>query len=223
MASIRTSLQPALDFLAELAEHNSREWFNANRASYEEAHAAFEAFVESMIVGLEKTEDLGGVTARDSMMRIYRDMRFSRDKTPYRTNFGASIVAGGRKSGRLGYYVQIQPRDHSFIAGGLYEPSADQIARFRRAIARDASEFHKICKASAFRKYFGALEGERLSRPPQGYAPDHPEIELLKLRQVLVMHPVTDREVAAADFDKHALLVCKAMRPFNDYLNRVLG
>ncbi|MGB8646756.1 MAG: DUF2461 domain-containing protein [Anaerolineae bacterium] len=216
-------LKPALDFLADLAVNNNRAWFTENRERYDQARTAFEMLVESLIAELEKAQDLGGITARDCMMRIHRDMRFSRDKTPYRINFGANIVAGGRKSGRLGYYIHLQPGDQSFIASGLYEPGSDQLARFRQAIARDASAFNKIVKARLFVKNFGAVGGERLSRVPRGYPPDHPEIELLRLKQVLVMHPVADRDITSPDFAKQTLLVCKAMKPFIDYMNSVIA
>ncbi len=217
------ALQVSLDFLADLGVNNNREWFNENRPRYEQARTAFEMFVDNLLAELARSQDMGMVTARDCIMRIHRDLRFSRDKTPYRTNFGADIVAGGRKSGRLGYYIQLQPGDRSFVAGGLYEPSPDQLARFRQAVARDASGLKKIVKSRGFVRNFGAIQGERLSRAPQGYSPDHPEIELLRLKQVLVMHPLTDREVVSPDMLKKTLAVCRAMRPFIDYMNNVIA
>ncbi len=216
------NFKPALDFLGKLKSNNNREWFQKNRAAFDEAQEAFAIFVDTLIRDMGWVDNLAGVSAKDCIFRIYRDVRFSKDKSPYKTNMGAEIVGGGRKSGRLGYYVHIAPHDQSMLAGGLYMPSGEQIAKFRQAIARDAKKFKKIVNNKEFKKYFGTLEGEKLKTAPQGFARDHPEIELLKLKQVVVHHRLSDKQLLSPNFASYALKVFKAMKPFLDYLNSVL-
>src|SRR5215510_11241128 len=134
-------LKPVLDFLSDLKKHNNKEWFEKNRAAYETAKANFEALVDQLIGEYGKIENLGGITAKDCVMRIYRDVRFSKDKSPYKTNMSATIAPGGKKSTSLGYYLHLQPHNETLIAGGMYMPTPEQLARFRSAIDRNAILF----------------------------------------------------------------------------------
>jgi uncharacterized protein (TIGR02453 family) len=215
-------LKAVLAFLRDLRENNNKAWFDSNRARYEQAREAFEYLVESLISELSPGLDLKGISARDCIFRINRDIRFSKDKTPYKTHLSAEIAPGGRRSGNLGYYIHIAPDDESLIAGGLYTPTPEQLAKFREVIARDARPFKRLLSSKDFVRYFGSIEGERLSTAPQGYSRDHPEIDLLRLRQVTVVHHLTDKQVLAQDLPTHAIQIMKAMKPFNDYLNHVL-
>jgi uncharacterized protein (TIGR02453 family) len=219
---MKVNLKPTLEFLGKLRDNNNRMWFQENRTAFDQAQEAFAIFIDALIRDLGKFENMAGVSAKDCIFRIYRDIRFSKDKTPYKTNMGAEIVGGGRRSGRLGLYFHIAPHDQSMIAGGLYMPSGEQITKFRQTIARDARKFKKIVNEKEFKKYFGKLEGEKLKTAPQGFARDHPEIELLKLKQVLVHHPLSDKQVLAPNVEAHVVGVCKAMKPFLDYLNDIL-
>jgi uncharacterized protein (TIGR02453 family) len=216
------SLKPVLAFLRDLRENNNKAWFDTNRTRYEQAREAFEDLIGYIISELSAVQDLRGVSARDCIFRINRDIRFSKDKSPYKTNLGAEIAPGGRKSGKLGYYIHLAPHDGSMVAGGLYMPSSEQLAKFREAIAREASAFKRITNEKDFVRFYGSIEGERLSTAPQGYSREHPEIELLRLKRVTVVHHFADKQVLAQGFPAQALQVMKAMRPFNDYLNRVL-
>jgi uncharacterized protein (TIGR02453 family) len=155
--SNRSDIEPVLDFLKGLQKNNNKAWFEKNRAAYERAKAHFEAFVDELILGLGNVEDLRGVTARDSVMRIYRDIRFSKDKSPYKTGMGASIGPGGRKSSRLKYFLHIEPHDASLIAGGLHMPEPAQIAKFRAAIDRDARPFKAIVNGARFKRFYGTV------------------------------------------------------------------
>jgi uncharacterized protein (TIGR02453 family) len=215
-------LKASLAFLRDLRENNNKAWFDSNRARYEAAREAFEYLVEFLISELGPELDLKGVSARDCMFRINRDMRFSKDKTPYKTHLSAEIAPGGRRSGKLGYYLHLSPDDESLIAGGLYTPTSEQLAKFREAIARDARPFKRITRSKDFVRYFGGFEGDRLTTAPQGYSRDHPEIDLLRLKQVTVVHHLTDKQVLEQDLPTQAIQIMKAMKPFNDYLNRVL-
>jgi len=215
-------LRPVLDFLSDLKEHNNKTWFEEHRAAYDTARMHFENFVDQLIGEYGKTEDLGGITAKDCIMRIYRDTRFSKDKSPYKTNMGATIAPGGKKSASLGYHLHMQPHDETLIAGGLYMPTPAQLASFRAAIDRDAAPFKTIIGDKEFKKYFGTLEGERVKTVPQGYTRDHPEIELLRFKQVVVVHRLSDEMVLSPTFRTHVIKTFTAMKPFLDYLNAIL-
>ena len=211
-----------LVFLDELSRHNSRDWFEKNRPVYEGARATFEQFIDSLIDTFRTSDNLLGLSAKECVTRIYRDIRFSKDKTPYNTNFSAIIAPGGKKSSLQGYYVSIGPRGHSLIAGGLHMPSPEQLSRFRQAIDHDAASFKAITGNKAFIQQFGKIQGERLKTAPKGVDRAHPEIELLRLKEVTVLHYFTDQEILAVDFPGRAVMVCRAMRPFLDYLDEVL-
>ncbi len=214
-------LRSALQFLSRLKKNNDREWFQKNKDQYEQAMGQFEQLVARLIVGLSPLEDLEGLTPKDCIMRIYCDVRFSKDKSPYKTGLGAGIVSGGRKSGRLGYHLHLQPGGATMVAGGLWEPTPEQLSRFRQAISRDAGSFKRILDASAFKRHFGHVTGEKLKTVPQGYPADHPEIDLLRYKQVCVMEEFDDDKVTSSTFPESALESLTSMKPFIDYLNRV--
>src|SRR6266498_5939603 len=215
-------LKPMFDFLTALKEHNDKPWFEEHRADYELARERFESFVDQLIAAYGAIEDLGGITAKDCVMRIYRDTRFSKDKSPYKINMSATIAPGGKKSSSLGYYLHIQPHDETLIAGGLHMPTPEQLARFRMSIDRDAAPFKAIIEDKEFKKYFGNLDGEKVKTVPQGYSRDHPEIELLRFKQVVVAHRLSDEMVLSSAFSTHAIKTFTAMKPFLDYLNAIL-
>ncbi len=216
-------LQPMLKFLAQLRQHNDRAWFEAHRADYEDAKLRFETLVDQVIVGLAPIDDLAGLQAKDCVMRIFRDVRFSKDKSPYRTSFGATLSPGGRKSRKLGYHMSLAPGGESIIAGGLYMPEPAQLNRLRDALAEDARPLKAVAADKSFKKYFGQLEGEKLKTVPQGYDRDHPDIELLRFKQLVAVHRLPDEVVLGPRFAAHAVKVCEALKPFNDYLNDILN
>jgi len=215
-------LKPVLDFLSDLKGHNNKAWFEEHRSAYDTARTNFENFVDQLISEYRRIDDLGGITAKDCIMRIYRDTRFSKDKSPYKTNMGATIAAGGKKSTSLGYHLHMQPQDETLVAGGLYMPTPEQLARFRKAIDQDAAPFKAIIDDKEFKKYFGTLEGEKIKTVPQGYTRDHPEIELLRFKQVVVVHRLSDEMVLSSKFRTHVIKTFTAMKPFLDYLNAIL-
>ena len=215
-------LKPALDFLSQLEQNNNKAWFDAHRAAYEAARDAFADFVDDLIRGISAFDDLGDLSAKDCVFRINRDVRFAKDKSPYKTNMGAHIAPGGRKSGKLGYYLHIEPHDKSFVGGGLHMPMPPQLAAFRKAIARDASAFKQITRSKSFVQHFGTVSGERLSTAPQGYPRDHAEIELLQLKEVVAGQRIPDASVLSPDLAAHALKAFKALKPFLDYLNSIM-
>jgi uncharacterized protein (TIGR02453 family) len=211
-----------LDFLSDLKGHNNKAWFEEHRSAYDTARTNFENFVDQLISEYGRIDDLGGITAKDCIMRIYRDTRFSKDKSPYKTNMGATIAAGGKKSTSLGYHLHLQPHDETLVAGGLYMPTPEQLARFRMAIDQDAAPFKAIIDDREFKKYFGTLEGEKVKTVPKGYTGDHPEIGLLRFKQVVVVHRLSDEMVLSPKFSAHVIKTFTAMKPFLDYLNAIL-
>ncbi|MFN8493701.1 MAG: DUF2461 domain-containing protein [Caldilineaceae bacterium] len=211
-----------LNFLNELRDNNNKAWFEQNRARYEQAKTSFEQFIAQLIAGLSASDDMTEVAAKDCIFRINRDVRFSKDKSPYKTGMGANIAPGGKKSNKLGYYLHLEPNGASMAAGGLYMPTGEQIGKFRQAIDRKSEVFKAIIAAPAFVHAFGTVTGDKLATAPQGYSRAHPEIDLLKLKQIIVMHHFTDEEVAAPVFAAQVLDVFRAMKPFLDYLNRII-
>lgn len=218
-----TNLEPVMSFLGKLAKNNNRPWFEDHRADYEETRLLFLSFVQELIDGLNHLEDMRGITPKDCVMRIYRDVRFSKDKSPYKTGMSASVGPGGRKSYGFEYYVHLEPGGHSMVAGGLHEPEPAQLNAFRASIGRDARPFKSIIAARAFRQYFGDVSGEKLKTAPQGYDREHPEIELLRLKEVVAVHKLADDVVTASGLSAHVVKVCAAMKPFLDHLRAVTG
>jgi uncharacterized protein (TIGR02453 family) len=218
-------LQPTLDFLRALQKHNNKAWFDAHRAKYEAAKQGVEEFVEAFIDEFRPIEDFEDLTPKDCLFRINRDVRFSKDKSPYKINFGASIALGGRHSRRMPYYVHLQPANESMLAGGLYMPTPEQIGKVRAAIASDSAPLRKILRSRAFVKHFGELSEEtegRLKTAPKGYSRDHPDIDLLQFKQWAMAHPLTDEEVLAPDLLPRTVEVFKALKPLLDWLNTIL-
>jgi uncharacterized protein (TIGR02453 family) len=212
-------LKPTLDFLLVLRDNNNKPWFQAQRAEYEAARQAFEDFVDDFIQEFRSVEDFENLAARDCVFRIYRDVRFAKDKSPYKPNMGASIAWGGKHSLRAPYYIHIEPAGNSFLAGGAYMPAPDQLAAIRRAIDRDPSRLKAVISSKPFKKHFGALSGEKLKTPPRGYPADHPEIELLKYKQFITGHALTDKDVLSPHLMAHTVEVFTTLKPLLDWLN----
>jgi uncharacterized protein (TIGR02453 family) len=211
-------MKPVLTFLTQLKKNNNRDWFEAHRPAYELAKSRFETLIEGLIDGLRPVDDLGDLQAKDCIMRIFRDVRFTKDKSPYRTNMGASIAPGGKHATRLPYYLHLEPGG-SLLAGGLYSPEKPQIDRLRAILAQDAGPLKAIAGDRTFKRLFGPLRGEKLKVVPRGYVAGHPEIELLKFKQIMAIHEFRDEEVLSARFPAQTLKVMAAMKPLLDYLD----
>lgn len=208
-------------FLKDLKNNNNREWFNDNKKRYEAAKEEFETFIGALITNISKFDaPIGSLEPKKTIFRIYRDVRFSTNKNPYKINFGAHLSSSPSKiHDRAGYYIQIQP-GNSFLAGGAYLPPSAWINKIRQEIDYNTDEFKKILNNATFKKYFGGITGEQLKTAPKGYPKDHPEIELLRYKSYLVSNECGDKVVTSEDFLSHATSVFKAMKPFDDFLNR---
>lgn len=216
-------MQTILDFLAELASNNHREWFAQNKARYELAKKEYHHLIEALIkeVGAFDSQ-IAPLELKQCIFRINRDIRFSKDKSPYKNNFGASLQKGGKKSPYAGYYLHIQPHNQSFIGGGVYMPPSADLAKIRQEIDYNGEELRTLIAANDFQQYFGKLQGEEVSTAPKGYAKDNPYIDLIRLKSFVMIHPLTDQQVNADSFRETVLSACKAMKPVLDFLNRAL-
>jgi len=208
-----------LEFLRELAENNNREWFAANRKRYESAKGEVEDLVRRLLAGVETFQHLPNTDVKDCIFRINRDIRFSKDKSPYKLNFAIAIGPGGRHSGRIDYYVHIQPGGESFLGAGMWQPTPQHLAKFRQEIDYNVDELKGIIDAPAFKAYFPEIWGETMKTAPKGYTADHPEIELLRRKQLFFMHRYSDKEVLSPGFAEEILKGIRLIKPYCDYLN----
>ncbi len=217
--------ESTLGFLRSLQKNNNRAWFEDHRATYEAAKSDFEHLIDDLISSLSKVDKrLEGNSAKDCIFRIYRDVRFSKNKEPYKANFGASIKPGGKKSPSCGFYLHIEPEGGwgSFVGGGYYMPEAPLLRKIRQEIEYNHEEFLKLLKEKNFKKHFGTLEQEHtLTRVPKGFDPDHPAAEFLKYTSFIASEPLTATQLKSKDFIKTCTASYKAMLPFLDFLNRV--
>ncbi|MDB5233856.1 MAG: hypothetical protein JWR44_849 [Hymenobacter sp.] len=213
-------LKPLFTFLSGLAKHNERPWFQERKATYDQLRAQFEEDAEFWFRELAKLDSgLAGPAGRKSVFRIYRDVRFSNNKDPYKTHFSAYFTGSGKDIDSPGYYVQLGPNGNTLIAGGLYHPDKDQLAAVRQEIDYNADELKALLAAPGFRRYFGELGGDKLKKTPATYSADHPEIELLKHKTFVATRQMTDADVLNhADFRAHVLEVFQALVPFCQFL-----
>lgn len=222
--STAPGLKSVVRFLSDLEKNNNKSWFDEHRKEYENARVEFEILVEHLINEFRISDNLRDLSARQCVARIYRDIRFSKDKSPYKTNMAAIVAPGGWKTKTPeGYYISIGSGNHSLVAGGLYEPTASQLNRFRQAIDQDSRPFKAIIGAKAFASAFGVLDGERLKTAPKGYDRDHPDIDLLRLKRIVVFHRFTAKELTAPDFVSRVVTLCRTMKPFLAFINQVAG
>ncbi len=212
-----------MEYLKKLRKNNNKEWFEKHRDAYTAARADFASFVQQVIdLHGKEHKEIANLLAKDCMYRINRDIRFSKDKTPYKTNFGAGINEGGKKAiSTAGYYLSIKP-GATFVGGGLWMPPSPDLQKVRQEIDYNYDAFQKIVQAPAFRKHFGKLSEDKeyiLSRPPKGYEADNPAIEHLKLKSYIAEWQVGDAEVLSKDFAKKVVKAFSALKPLIDFIN----
>ncbi|MBS1486501.1 MAG: DUF2461 domain-containing protein [Bacteroidetes bacterium] len=214
-----------LQFLKDIARNNNREWFEKNKSKYLEAKTNFDDFLETLHKELLKfDESLSGLNPRKIAFRIYRDVRFSKDKRPYKVNMGAGFSSKGKMEQEPGYYIHLEPGNKNFVAGGMYVPNPENLAKIRQEIDYNPNALLKILADKQFKKYFdGLADWDRLKTAPKGYPKDHPHIELLKNKSFVVSHPFTDAEVKDAKFTTKVAAVCKSIKKLNDYLSEAIA
>lgn len=210
-----------LKFLKELKKNNNKPWFDINRKKYEASKTDFVSFVDNTIYAIAKFDPLvTSLKAKECIFRINRDVRFSKDKSPYKSHMGAYINPGGKKINTPGYYFHCEPGG-SFAAGGLYVPEPATLAKVRQEIDYSFDEWKKILNDKSFKKYFSKVDGiETLSRPPKGYTGDNPALEFLKMKSFIVSRPLTDAQLTDKNLTKEVAKTFEAMKPMIDFLNK---
>lgn len=218
-------LHPAtIKFLKDLKKNNNKPWFDKNRKFYEAAKADFASFIQQVIdQHSRKDSTIKNLLAKDCMFRINRDIRFSRDKSPYKTNFGASINKAGRKAmNAAGYYFHLEPGG-SFMGGGLYMPMPEELKKVRQEIDYNFAAFQKIVGAKKFKSIYGDLDKSKeflLSRLPRGYEPGNPAEEYLRLKSYIAMTPISDKDLSSKDLVKKTVAAFDALYSFVEFINK---
>lgn len=215
-----------LQFLSALKENNNKPWFDANRKTYETAKKNFAEVVQELIKGIEKFDksiEEAQLEVKNCTFRINRDVRFSKNKDPYKTNFGASFSKGGKKAHSAGYYLHIDPTQ-CFLAGGIWMPEPDDLKKIRIEIDYNFDEFTNILNAGGFKNSFpNGLDREAATvRPPKGYDDANPAIEFIKLKSFTASSVIDANEILKPNFTKTVLEGFKAMQPYIAFLNRAI-
>ncbi len=205
-----------LTFYKALEANNTREWFEPQKARFKALEAEIKHYSEELKNTLNETDEI----ERVKIFRIYRDVRFSKNKTPFKTHFGISFH---RKKPQLrgGYYLHIAPGD-SFIASGFWNPEKDDLFRIRKEMEVDADEFRALMSDPELKSHWGGLQGDEVKTAPKGFSKEHADIDLIRKKQYLFIKKFTDKEVLAPDFQTQIITHFKAIRPFNDYMSNVL-
>jgi uncharacterized protein (TIGR02453 family) len=214
-----------LKFLKDIKKNNDRVWFEKNKPRYLEAKQGFEDFVATVLKEFTKFDDgLGNLDPKKLAFRIYRDVRFSKDKSPYKVNMGAGFSPNGKLVQEPGYYVHIEPGNKSFVAGGIYMPDAANLSKIRQEVDYNSERLLKIMKSKSFKKlYEGFDDFDRLKTVPKGYAKDHPQIEILKNKSFIVSKNFTDKEVLDKKFISKLAVSAKEIKPLNDFIRDAIA
>ena len=218
-------LQPStLKFLKDLKKNNNKPWFDANRKRYEAAKTDFANFIQQVIdLYGKKDKSIAPLKAKDCMFRINRDVRFSKDKSPYKTNFGASINKGGKKAmNTAGYYFHLEP-GQLFVGGGLYQPMPPELNKVRQEVDYCFDEFKKITSSKKFKSVYKDLDKSKeftLSRVPKGYEADNPAADYLKLKSFIAFRLLSDKEATSKPLLKITVDSFEALSPLINFLNR---
>ncbi len=217
-----TQSELILDFLKELAANNNREWFAEHKPRYTAAAEALAEVVDRLIAGLGAfDDDVKYLHAKDCTYRIYRDIRFSPDKSPYKRHMAAYMARGGRKSIRPGYYIHLQPGGESLLAGGLYCMDSKMVKAARRAISDNAEEFLEIVGESSFKDTF-VFAGDRLKRMPLGFDQGSPVAEYLKYKDFTVIRKLPDSFFGNDGWESQVVEWCEVLKPLNDFMGSAL-
>ncbi len=211
------------DFLKKLEQNNNREWFTENKKFYLEANEAVKNFVVDMIAGVSLFDNnIENIEPKQCMFRIYRDVRFSKDKSPYKLNFGGFLVKNGRRSGNAGYYLHLQ-KDACFIAGGIHMPPSQELKKIRKEVFYNIEEFKSIINEPKVLKHFKEISGEKLVRPPKDFPADFPDVELLKFKSYGLLESITEEQCLSNDFYGFLMKRFELMKPMVQFINRGLS
>lgn len=217
-------MKAALEFIKELTENNNRDWFNTHKNRYQEALEIFRSFAGELLAGISKFDpSLGNLEPRDTIFRIYKDVRFSRDKSPYKTHFGCWMAKGGRKSTDAGYYFHLEP-GKSFMAGGVWMPPKEQLKLIRQEIMFSPDSYLKVINTPIMNDHYerGGKE-DMLKKGPVGFPKDFIHMEELKYKHYIWSRNYNDTEVQKAGFSSLAVEDYKGLLPLISYLNHAMS
>lgn len=213
-------MKHTFDFLTKLKKNNNRDWFGEHKDEYTRSHEEMIAFADEVITKLKASDNIATASGKKGLKRIYRDTRFSNNKTPYKSGWSCGITRA-TTSLRGGYYFRIEP-GNSVIAGGFWGPDSKDLKLIREQIAQDPEELRTILANKAFGSYFGQMEGEQVKTAPKGFSKEDPAIDLLRFKQFLLVKNFTDEEVMDPNFAEMIADGFKRMRPFHDYFSYIL-
>lgn len=207
-------------FLRDLKENNNRDWFTANKDKYTTAHEQAISFADALLTEMKKHDDIATISGKKSLFRIYRDVRFSKDKSPYKNHFSGSFKRD-TKWLRGGYYFHIEP-GNVFIGGGFFSPSKEDLQRIREEIAEDDEPMRQILNEKEFKKHYGELQGEQLKTAPKGFDKEHPAIDLIRYKQFYFISQFSEGEANAKNFAEKVSERFALLRPYFNYMSEVL-
>lgn len=213
--------QKNFNFLEKLRKNNNRDWFSDHKSEYQTQHEEMISFADSLLQKISSHDQIETVSGKKSLYRIYRDVRFSKNKEPYKTHWAGGFKRATKKL-RGGYYFHIESGNKSMVAGGFWGPNKDDLARIREELAMDPTELRSIITEQNFVEHFETLKGEQLKTAPKGYPKDHSSVDLLRFKQFIFHKSFTDKEVLSDDFADKLNESFIAMRPFLDYMSDVL-
>ena len=214
------TLKPVFDFLKDLSKNNNREWFAQHKSQYTAAHEIMIEFADALLEEMKKHDDIDTVSGKKSLYRIYRDVRFSKNKLPYKTSWSGSFRRTS-KALRGGYYFHLEP-GNSFLAGGFWGPNPEDMKHIRKQIEQDDEFLRDVLNAKETKSYFGQLVGEQVKTAPKGFAKDHPAIDLLRYKQLILKHDFKDSEVLSKNFHVKLSQGFHKLRPFFDVMSEML-
>tara|TARA_B110000046_G_scaffold78688_2_gene86809 strand:+ start:238 stop:921 length:684 start_codon:yes stop_codon:yes gene_type:complete len=212
--------QYTFDFLHDLTSNNNRDWFTENKLRYEKSHKEMYTFADSIMDELNKFDSISTASGKKSLYRIYRDVRFSKNKDSYKTNRSGSFAREGANR-RGGYFFSVSPGE-SIIGGGFYQPNTDDLNLIRKQIELDAKPLRQVLGNQKFKKYYHQLLGEQLKTAPRGFDKEDPNIDLLRYKSFYVVHKFTDQEVLADDFENKVIEGYKTLQGFFDVMSSYL-
>ena len=217
-------MKDTLSFLEDLARNNNRDWFNENKKAYQDALNTFKEFIGTILAGISKTDpSVGSLEAKDTIFRIYKDVRFSKDKTPYKTHFGGWMAKGGRKSTDAGYYFHLEP-GNTFMAAGVWMPPKEQLTLIRQEIMYNPSEYFKIINNPLISKTYerGGKE-DMLKKGPAGFPKDFEFMEEIKYKHYIFSQNYENKDIIKSGFAEKVILDYKGLYPWVDYLNHAMS
>ena len=213
-------MRETLTYLKKLHKNNNRVWFQENKSLYTQSYAEMIKFADSILNEMNLHDYIETISAKKSLFRIYRDVRFGKDKTPYKTYWGGFLRRAGVEN-RGGYYYQVGPKG-SYVMGGFFGPNKDDLLHIRKHIEQDATPLREILSSRNFKEFFGVLQGSQLKTAPRGFDKEHPDVDLLRYKQFKIRHDFTDEEVMSKDFPHIISSAFGQMRPFFDYMSDIL-